>query len=1371
MVIFKLWVQIFSDPFKLMAFRKFTLLLFFLGILSVKGAFALDISRYRFHLMPDNSYYGGIQSITKDSLGRIWYTGPDAVFMYDGNNFYQLNDVVSASGPKVKWAYGSLITDKKGRLFLATNHGLLQFNYEHFSFKLLVPGKIRSLCLNDDGNLYMLSGESVFCYDQETKKTGQLPLPTRKYFNNIISLKGNVYLAQENLLYKIEADKRRFVLFADFSSLSDITVDALEINGLYYFLTQKGHIYITDPAGKIKKVVNISVANGRPIMSKKLFHDQAGMIWVATQGGLFIYDPLKERSSLLKMNLNDAFSLPNNSIWTIYRDPDQGAWIGTYGGKIAYCSLYDAYVRYFNPSPGGLNHPVVSGFQEDNSGNIWIGTEGIGLNYWNRADDSFRYFLKASANSVNSNIKKMRFDPEREHLFISTFNSGILVYNVKQKTFTDLSFLSPISKQPLSVYDFVRDDQGTWWMADPDKTFLYRRKGAGGPEIVRIIGAGDKPLDIEIEALYIDDQGNLRLISHQGLFVVDRNNLKVLRHYFIKDGPYAVNHLSCYYQAANGDLWLGTSGRGVNVLKKDGRYVNFSNQNGFPPKMVFAILEDNGSENIWLSTSDGLYYYDQKNGKFDKARFYRENSCGSFYIRSAYKTKRGEMLFGGTNGFILFDPGYLNKNPQKPKAFFTGFSINNNQVSANSKDSPLSKDISMLAGRVKEKIWLSSKQSNIEIRFSSNSYLSADKNKFAYRMLGLSEKWVTTGSAQRSVHFFNLPSGNYTFEIKAANNDGLWGGEVSRLYLHVDPPFFLSWWAYVFYTLIVIALLYFIMRYYTNKKVFKERLALEALKEKNMRDLNQARTDFFTNISHDLKTPLTLVLEPLKQLRETMVQADHKAAGYMQLIEKNVARIQRTISQLLRFRQIESQKITLNPQMGDFIGFVRDVFGLFELYANKKEIETSITAYTDHLHLAFDYDIIEKILTNLFSNALKYTTNKGYVGVRIYESTAEERQKLTVQSDQERTFVSIEVLNSGTGFSEQQIAGLFTSFNRLSSFRPTFEESSGLGLAIVKELVDVLEGKIWMVNKTSKISFTIILPLKKEAGLGDMQWNVYDYTLSEIDDIMLEPAETDNAIRNARKSTSLLLIEDDLTMRTYLEHRLSGKYNVYTASDGLEGIIKAEKINPQLVITDLMMPNANGFEVCNRLRQNFKTSHIPVIMVSGMGDQNQHKTKALESGATVFIDKPFEVDYLVQQVDTILKNREELKEMYSKRLVVDPSNITITSMDEELLVKAMKFIESNMDNPNYSVEAFVSDMNTGRTILYQKINDIVGMSIKEFILDIRLKRSAYLLQHSDLTIAEIAYQTGFNNAKYFSVCFRKQFELSPSEFKKKYTCD
>ena len=1342
--------------------------IFFLTVLctlAVLRAGAIDISQYRFHVMPETSYYGGIQSIAKDSLGRIWYTGPDAVFMYDGSSFYQLNELVSASDPGSRWRYGTLLKDKGGRLFLTTNQGLMQFNYDRFSFELVIPGKIRSLALNNNGRLYMLKDSSLLTYDPIKKQQQRFSLPANKHFDNIIISGAAVFVAGTGQLHQFNTNVGNFQLFTALEA--DLLVnDVVAHGGLLYFLTTRGGIFGLDASGKLQRHIPVPGNGNRSVMAKKLYLDPLGVMWIATQTGLLLYDPVNGDNHLLTMGLNDAYSLPNNSIWTIYADPDQGVWIGTYGGKLAYSSLYDKKVRYFKPGQGGLNHPVVSSFAEDRQGSLWIGTEGGGLNYWNRQNNTFTHYLKSASNSPNSNmIKSIRFDADKKNLYIAAYNGGITVYNEAGKRFNNLDFRNPFSQQMLTVYDFYHDEQQAWWFTDPDDFLFYKAPNDNKVTVASIIGTDNKVIKLEVEAIFRDAQNRMRLVTHQGLFIVDPNTRKVVAHYYLKDKPYSVNSLCCYREASNGDIWLGTLGGGVNLLKKDGSYLNFNTTNGFPAKMVFGILEDTGSKNTWFSTSEGLFYYDHAQQKFVKARFFSENTLGSFYIRAAYKTAKGEMLFGGTNGFLLFDPVNMSDNLQKPKVFFTDFLVNNEKVTAGSARSPLLKDISALSGS-KETVNLKSSQSNFEIRFSANSYLEADKNQFSYRMRGLSDNWQLINGKQKGVQFFNLPGGDYIFEIKASNNDGLWGQEISRLYVHVNPPFFLSWWAYLLYTVVGLALLFFVMRYYTNKEVFREKLALEAVKEQNMRELNQARTNFFTNISHDLKTPLTLVLDPLKQLKETL-GTDDRATVYMQVIEKNVTRIQRMISQLLRFREIESQKITLNPQVADLIAFVREVFGLFELYANKKNIETDIAAYKQQLYVAFDYDIIEKILTNLFSNALKYTPNKGYVGVRIYESTTEEKLRLEGASGEgEKEYVSIEVLNTGENFTEEQIASLFSSFNRLSARRPTFEESSGLGLAIVKELVDVLGGKVWMTNKLDKISFTILLPFTKEANSGQVSGTVYDYTISEFDDVMLEAAEPDNAANTARKANSVLLIEDDPTLRSYLEQRLADKYNIYTASDGTEGIIKAEKIYPQLIITDLMMPKSNGFEVCQRLRQNFKTSHIPIIMMSGKGDENHNRVKALEMGATVFIDKPFEVDFLVQQAETILKNQQELKEKYSKKFSVDPSNVTISSMDEELLTKAMKFIEENIDNPDYSVEHFVTDMNIGRTILYQKIHDIVGMSIKEFILNIRLKRSAYLLKQSELTVAEVAYQTGFNNAKYFSICFKKQFEMSPSEFRK-----
>ncbi|WAC39561.1 two-component regulator propeller domain-containing protein [Pedobacter sp. SL55] len=307
-----------------------------------QSVYAIDISKYRFHIMPETSYYGGIQSIAKDSLGRMWYTGPDALFMYDGNSFYQLDDVVFAIKPKGKWGYGSIVIDKTGNLFLSSGHGLLKFNYQKFSFEVVVDGIIRSLCLHNDGKLYMFSGDSLKSYDPKTQQVEGFRLPKNQSYNNIVSLNGNVFVTQEAALFKVQMNSRRLLPFANFGATTNAINDGLVFGGAYYFLTHRGGIHVTDAAGNLMKRIPVVVAGNQTMLSKKIYIDQTGIIWVATQAGLFFYDPVKETSSFLRMNLNDAFSLPNNSIWTISPDPDQGVWIGTYGGKIAYCSLYDS---------------------------------------------------------------------------------------------------------------------------------------------------------------------------------------------------------------------------------------------------------------------------------------------------------------------------------------------------------------------------------------------------------------------------------------------------------------------------------------------------------------------------------------------------------------------------------------------------------------------------------------------------------------------------------------------------------------------------------------------------------------------------------------------------------------------------------------------------------------------------------------------------------------------------------------------------------------------------------------------------------------------------------------------------------------------
>ncbi len=474
------------------------------------------------------------------------------------------------------------------------------------------------------------------------------------------------------------------------------------------------------------------------------------------------------------------------------------------------------------------------------------------------------------------------------------------------------------------------------------------------------------------------------------------------------------------------------------------------------------------------------------------------------------------------------------------------------------------------------------------------------------------------------------------------------------------------------------------------------------------------------------------------------------------------------ISKLLQFREIESQKITLNLQPGDIIQYINDIFSLFELYANKKAIEMEMNSDIEHFYTRFDLDVIEKIFTNLFSNAIKYTFEEGYVGVKISKVTRKEADKHGLPAKDNIEYISIAITNTGAEIPDDKKEKVFESFKRLTSGKSAFEESTGLGLAIVKELVDTLEGRITLDSGDSKVTFILILPFPLNIEKSDNNTVSYEYTISEIDNILAESEEIDMRDKRSRRKTySIMVIEDDPDLRTYMEQQLSEYYNVYTAANGSEGIAKTEKIFPQVVITDLMMPEMNGFDVCSSLRSNIKTSHIPIIVLSALSKTTENKIKALESGANVFIDKPVDMEFLLKQVHNLIKTQNDLKELYSKRYIAEPSRISISSVNEKLLERAVEYIQKNIANSEYNVESFVSDMAIGRTLLYQKIKDITGMSIKEFIMDIRLKRSAQLLKETDLTVSEIADRTGFVNPKYFSICFKKHFELTPSEFKKK----
>jgi signal transduction histidine kinase/DNA-binding response OmpR family regulator/ligand-binding sensor domain-containing protein len=1351
-----------------------------LTLFSCPSLNAIDISTYRFHKMPETSYYGGIHSISKDRVGRIWFSGYDAVYMFNGDSFIPVTDKIAALSPKAFWHFGHIVCDHSGRLYIATNQGLVKFDYKTESFSMVEHGNIGTIRLAEDGSIWLIKNNRVVAASvADSAKSKEYGTPPDVDIASLAMFctRGNVYVTTKGRVYRLDPQTGEYSLLTELEGDGIVVTDVLDCADHIYILTRYNGLFACSSSGKVFKVYERP--DGKTLAgAKELFLDSTGVIWAATQSGLLMIDPSEGSSNLLVSDLINPYSLPNNSVWSIFADPDGGVWIGTYGGKLAYVTLDDNDMTCYKASPGGLSHRIVSCFEEDEKGNLWIGTEGGGLNYWDRSTNRFTVFSAENGSGLRSDmVKYLSYKKSSGDLFVSCFSGGIKLLKSGSNKFIDVGVASLVDGQPLAIYGFEEEKGQGLWLSDPDSDLKFMNRKTGSVEIIRPKGKAEAEVRLRVETFFHDEYGELWLVTHSGVYVLDPVTREISEHYFIEDEDYVLNQLCCYCKASNGDIWFGSRGGGVVILKNDRKYAALSDKygNNLFGKTVFGIVEDLATHDMWISTNGGLYVYNSSEDKLEKSRLDSNDNCGAYYVRSCFRTSKGEILFGGTDGFMIFTPSKIRTNSQKPKVYFTDLKIGNNSVSQAEDNSPLASSLQTMS-EDEEVIRLKHSQSNFEIFFAPDNYFHAANNEYSYRMIGLTNEWTALPEGQRSVRFFNLPAGKYRFEIKAANNDGVWSDKVSSLQFKVKPSLFMSPLAMILYLLLLAGALFFIFRYFANKAEYERNMEMEKMKEKNMDELNQARIRFFTNISHDLKTPLSLIVDPLKRLGASLTP-DNPAQTYVGLIDRNVKRLRHMISQLLQFREIESSKLTFNPQPDDLIKFLHSLLDLFEPYASRKGIETDFFSEYDSFNSSFDHEMTETIFTNLFSNAVKYTGQNGYVGVRINESSDADRKFLEQKLGEKGEVLSlsssdklltITVVNTCEGIPEEQQKKIFERFSRGTRKSTDFETSSGLGLSIVSELLDNMKGCISLKSEDNKVSFIVTMPFATDdrPAVENAVKNSYDYTVDELDNMFSEEAYEERSESHARKHYDILIIEDDAELRRYMHDSLSESYNVYEAANGTEGIEVAKRVCPKIIVTDLSLPGSDGFEICRSMRTDIKTSHIPIIMLSGLGNDDNNRVKALESGANVFLDKPVDLDYLKGQIENLIRTQKEMMELYSKRYIAEPKDVAISSIDEKILRRAMDCIEKNMDNEDYNVDSFASDMAMGRTQLYQKIKDITGMSIKEFILSIRLKRAAQLLRDSDMTVSEISTMTGFANPKYFSICFKRHFDVSPTDFKK-----
>lgn len=1344
---------------------------------------------YRFRRIQSEGIldYNGIRSIAQDSNGYIWFNTNDELYRFDAYQVLHSRELIDFKENSGISRFNYIYYDSRGVLWVSSNIGLLKYNsyYSSLELEFSLGEDINFLAEGKNNHLWFLTLNQIGFYnpDDKTINAVEVGLKSDAVFTALYSDNQYTLFGTSNgEVYSYDNNTFSFKLF--YRTNSSSLVRSIKVyNGIIYCLINDLGLIRFDSEGKLISEYNFFLEEDiikNNNIGKALHIDSNGLIWIGTQRGLYLLNPSDGEYKHFICIPEDDLSLPSNSIWSFAEDNQGGMWIGTYYGGLAYSNIHDHKFKLIRNSPSNTSNTsnttnnfitdFVSSIAEDEVGDLWIGTEGKGLYFLNRKTEisaCFRHHF--NYNSLNfDNVKALQID-NKGNLWIGMFNGGIDFYNIETKQFTNYSN-NPFDRTSLihnDVYGLqLESDSGLWigtYLGYVDffhisrKTFTHIDVG--------LINQNSANNHV-INSIYRGSDDKLWIASKKGLVALDIRT-KEYKHYYIDKTDTissGKNEVYTVLQDKDGKIWVGTRGNGLiefNPINE--QFTHFPIGEGVESIRIYSIQEDVNSK-LWFSSNNGLYRFDTETKTY---RVFNKNDGlqgNLFYPNSSFKCRSGELIFGGSNGLTIFDPTSIKENPVIPNAFFTGLVINNKRV--NFLPGP---DGEMVRIDQAKEIFLKYNETVFSIEFTGINYLMPEKNKFAFKLIGYDKTWNYVSANKRYATYSNLPAGNYTFSVLVSNNDGIWNPNEKTINITILPSPWKTTWAYLLYLMVGSLLILITFRIIKIRKNYRMQVQMERIGREQQSELNRIKIQFFTNISHEFKTPLTLIVAPLKKIIKSLDQ-DSPIKKDIDLINRNVIRLQNLINQLMTFRALENKKVTINYVQGELVSFFKEISSLFIPLTEELKIHFIFESSIDRIIACFDHDKFEKIFYNIISNAVKFTPSEGHIIVILEIVRSSKVSKDIDNTNSGLDMIEVNVSNTGAEISPEQQSQIFNSYFNIGKSNSHGQRSSGIGLAYTKKLIELLGGEIAVSSNSVETSFKVRIPILnndiQESITADDSQLPYNFDFSkEFVNILSQKIIDKSNFHIQNRNPKIILAEDSIDLQNFIYELLIPFYNVYTASGGTEALKLAGEINPVLIIIDVIMPGLSGIELCERLKNDIATSHIPVILLSALSTQ-EHKNKGMQSGADVYIEKPFDPEYLILQVNNLIKSRESIRQAFSGKIALEPEKITITSIDEVFIKKAIKTIEENISNSDYNVDQFVKDMAFSRTLLYQKIKSLTNQSVNEFIVNIRLKRAAQLLHDTGLTVSEIAYAVGFNEPKYFSTCFKKYFHISPSKFQK-----
>ncbi len=1089
--------------------------------------------------------------------------------------------------------------------------------------------------------------------------------------------------------------------------------------------------------------------------------DDRGRVWIGTDhGGINILDKKNHTVQTIVNREDDPKSLRQNSVNALYKD-DQGIlWIGTYKRGISY--YHENLLRFpryghTGAGPGALPYSDVNRFIEDDLGNLWIGTNGGGLIYFNRATGTYTTYKNIPGNprSLSSNVIVSLWIDHQKTLWIGTYLGGLNSFDGKSFTRYTHHPADPSSLAAASVWEIFEDSRQRLWIGTLNggldlldtRTNTFAHYKTSDPQAIH---------SDYIAAITEDREGNIWIGTSLGIDVLSRARGRFLHYENEKNNPGSLSNNNVYdiREDAAGRIWIGTAGGLNRYDKKSKTFRAFTVADGLPHNAVLTILEDDQGH-LWMSTPNGLSQLEIRQPPGGKVTYAFRNygeaeglQAKQFNENAALKTRRGELVFGGASGFNIFTPGQLGRNTIPPQVVLTDFQLFNKSIHPD--ESVDGKILLSAAITESQAIVLPPDKNVFSIEFAALNFFHPENNTYLYKLEGFDNDWLPADSRSRRVTFTNLDPGEYTFRVKAANNDGVWNEQGARLKITVLPPFWKTRTALLLYFLFVIAALLVTRKLIQQREKMKFMIEQERQEAARMHELDMMKIKFFTNVSHEFRTPLTLILTPLEKILRQATEPGQQQQFLV--IQRNARRLLSLVNQLLDFRKLEVQEVKFNPSEGDIVAFIRDTVYSFSDLSEKKDIRLDFHTDVTALETIFDQDKLEKILFNLLSNAFKFTPEHGAVTVTVSLQAGEGAGQ----------HIIIRVQDTGIGIPADKQERIFERFFQHELPKSMVNQGSGIGLAITREFVKIHGGTITVQSDSGQGStFTVTLPLHEVKPIAE---GVVDQEIEDVtEDAIRQPTGVAEDGEAAGKKPLLLLVEDNEDFRFYLKDNLKLEYQVLEARNGRDGWKKVQEQLPDLVVSDIMMPEMNGIELCRHIKTDQRVSHIPVILLTARAAEEQ-KLEGFRTGADDYITKPFNFEILASRIRNLIARREKFHQAFPRQLDVRASELQITPLDEKFIQNAIKCVEDNIASPEFSVEDLSRALGISRAHFYKKILALTGKSPLEFIRTIRLQQAAQLLEKSQLTVAEVAYRVGFNNPKYFARYFKEQYDVLPSAY-------